>query len=113
MIANNENNINLFQRMLGCEASERSRVIGEVMSLLKCYSAAGHVVHLDLRENDLTVDDLRSLAQYDGNPIEVDLSSNNLEIKSATHEQVWASVLGNPQLKLEPGWQQPVRSFSS
>jgi hypothetical protein len=110
IIGSNANNINLCQRMLGCTAEERSRAIVEVMRLLKSYHAPENRIHLDLRENDLTVENLQSLSQYDGNRIEIDVSSNNLAILSEEHEQAWASIIGNPCLKLETGWGQPVRS---
>ncbi len=110
IIGSKANNINLCQRMLGCHHEEKSRAIEDVMNLLKSYRAPDEVVHLDLRENDLTVENLQSLALYDGNPIEVDLASNNLVIHSEEQEQIWTSITTNSHLKLESGWHQPVRT---
>lgn len=102
------NTINLFQRIVPCESKEKTRLITEMLSLLTDYQGAAHTLHLDLRENDLSIENIKSLAHYNGNRIEVDLSSNYLVIRSEADEQIWQAIARNPCLNLTPGWQQPV-----
>ncbi len=109
LIASNANYINLFQRMLLCNNEEKSRAVKEVLQLLKSYSTQNFAVRLDLRENDLSIENIESLALYDGNRIEVDLSSNNFEIYSEEHEKIWMAITSNSQLNPTLGWCQPVK----
>jgi len=112
MIENNAENINLYQRLQECSAVEKSQIIATVMDLLKNRRTSSTVVHLDLRNNDLKIADLQSLAQYDGERIEVELDSNYLEIVSEQDAKIWEDISNNPYLNLASGWHQPVRSSS-
>lgn len=109
LITSNAHYINLFQRMSLCNNEEKSRAVEEVLQLLKSYSTQNFAVRLDLRENDLSIENIQSLALYNGNRIEVDLSSNNFEIYSEEHEKIWMAITSNSQLNLTLGWCQPVR----
>lgn len=110
IIATKANDINLYQRLQSYNSEQKSQAIEGLMVLLTSYHRPGEVVHLNLTDNDLTIKNLSSLGDYNGNQIEVDLSSNNLVIHSEEDECIWASILENSCLKLAAGWGQPVYS---